>query len=131
MSIESELRSVLIGDTSLAGLVAARVYPVQLPQAPTYPSLTISKISAIRFPHLTGASGLVQARFSVTCWGATVTASLALADVVRNILNGRNALLATIWAEIKLDNERDLSEFEADLSGLFPIQQDYIVTYKE
>lgn len=77
--IEAAIRTHLIGDAGLAALVAARVYPVQLPQRPTLPALTYQRISTV--PTQTrgeAAANHERTRFQIDCWAADYDSMLAV-----------------------------------------------------
>ena len=45
MSIESDLRTFLLGKAALTALISNRIYAVYLPQTPTYPNVVFSLTS--------------------------------------------------------------------------------------
>lgn len=131
MTIETEIRARLVADSTVSGLVSARIYPLVLPQSPTYPAITYHRVSGVRLHHLGGVSGRAVPRISFSMWAQTYTGCQALAAAVRQSLDGFNGTLTTIKALIEIENEFDLFEDEASENGVFRIVQDYFCSHLE
>jgi len=69
-TISGLVRNMLANDAGVTALVSTRIYPVVLPQTPTYPALVYQRISG---PPRSGSSTFRQSRYQVDCWanGAT------------------------------------------------------------
>jgi hypothetical protein len=129
MTIETELRARLAADATVAGLVVARIYPIVLPQKPTYPAITYSKVSGERLHTLAGAAGRAMPRISISAWSDVGYASVqTLAAAIRASLDGFNGTLTTIQTNIILDNEIDFYE---DDTRVYRILQDYRLSHTE
>jgi len=128
MTIETELRTRLLADGTISGLIGTRLYPVVLPQDPTMPALVSSRVSGQRLHNLSGVAGRGMPRITIDCWASTYAGSKTLAAAVRSSLDGLNGLLTTINASIKIDNEID--DYEDD-TGLYRVIQDYIINHLE
>lgn len=77
--IEAAIRTHLIGDAGLAALVAARVYPVELPQRPTLPAITYQQISSLPTQTRDEAEAKHErTRFQFDCWAADYDSMLAV-----------------------------------------------------
>jgi uncharacterized protein DUF3168 len=76
MSLETQLRAALIGDTAVNSLIGDRLYHVQLPQIPSYPSGVLQRISTQplyvhtrgRTPLEGGQATVGWARISLCFW---------------------------------------------------------------
>jgi hypothetical protein len=135
LTIAAALRAHLLGDTAIAALVAARVYPLRLPQKPVLPAIVLTQISSHRSKHLRGAEALARARYQVDAWAATFDAADALGTLCRRRLNG----YAGTWTDgespetavlvrVLIDSEMTL--FEEDiLGGLCRYSADYFLYY--
>lgn len=130
MSIETEIRTRLAADATVSGLVSTRIYAVKLPQKPTYPAVTYSRVSGERLHNLGGTSGRARMRLSISSWATTYVGAQALAAAIRASLDGFNGTLTTIDAVILIENEIDLSEDEPN-PDLYRILQDYMVNHTE
>lgn len=141
MTVGEALRTHLLSETSIAGLVAGRVYPLRLPQpkagVTNLPAIVLTRISGIRYPHLRGAESLARPRYQVDCWANTHDAATALGTLVRQSLNG----FAGTWTSddspaidirvqaILLVDERDLFEEEIQ-GGLCRHSADYFLWHQ-
>lgn len=137
MTIGAALRAHLLADTAIAAIVAARVYPLRLPQPKAgvvnLPAIVIQRISGFRFKHLRGADALARPRYQVDCWAQTHDAATALGSLVRQRLNGfagewtdDESPETTVRVVVLLENEQDL--FEEDiLGGLCRHSADYFI----
>ena len=128
MTIETELRARLAADGAVAALVSTRIYPLVLPQNPTLPAVTFSRVSGLRLHDIAGAAGRGMPRISFSSWAETYTGAQTLAAAVRASLNGFIGVLATISAVVRLENEIDLYE---DETFVYRILQDYIINHTE
>lgn len=132
-------RGRLVATSSVLSLVGgsaekARIYPLRLPQAGEFPALTYARISGRRDYHMTGASGVAEARLQVDCWAESYGAVKALADAVRLSLSGfRGTVNGVVLQSVFLDVERDAEEPALDAADfkLYRVSQDYMVRYEE
>lgn len=131
MTIETEIRTRLAADGTIAGLVGTRIYAVRLPQDPSYPAIIYSRVSGVRLHNLDGPAGRAMPRLSIDCWSETYVGAQALAAAVRASLDGFNGSLATLKAVILIENEIDLFDADAGQEGAYRIVQDYIVNHEE
>ena len=128
MTLETEIRTRLAADGTVSGEVSTRLYPVKLPQDPTYPAITYNRVSAPRLHHLGGVAGRATVRLSYNSWAETYAGAQTLAAAVRASLDGFNGTLATIKCVISLENESDLYEQDVEI---YRILQDYFVSHVE
>ena len=124
-----ELRTFLLEDATIAGIVEERVYPNILPQPATLPALTFAQVSGVRVRDLSGPTGRARPRVTVNSWASTYSAVRALADAVRRRLDGYAGPLTTVViGSSALDNEFDI--YEQDLK-IHRVMQDYIISHTE
>lgn len=130
MSFKNDIRTFLIsksGITDIIGSAPARCYFDKLPQDPTFPALTIKRISNKKSYSQSGDSGLDTARVQITCWGETSEATQSLAEAVNTELSGyKGAAGSTTIGSAFQENELD--DFEAD-SKRYMIPVDYMIQY--
>ena len=86
--IEDALRATLLADADVAALVAARVWPMKLPQAPTYPAVVYQRISTTNGVALETPVGSTRSRVQVSCWALTFGQARQLGEAVVHTLNG-------------------------------------------
>jgi hypothetical protein len=121
---ESVLRTVILEDVTVAGLIDTRFYPV-LPQHPTLPACTYYRVShtvpdEIPFP---------TARIQVTCWAESRDDARALAEAVRlagSGFKGDRHGMTVKYA--KHENDLDLRDPQ---TGYHTVPVDFKVIYKE
>lgn len=83
MSIGSLVRTALTGNSGVSTLVGSRVYPLLLPQEPTYPAISYQRISNTGQD---GSSDRKESRWQFDCWGTTYAASVSLSAAVKTAL---------------------------------------------
>ena len=86
MSAETSLRAVLLANAPVAALIGTRVYPMNLPQAPTLPAIAYQRISAVPDHLLEAESWRVPCRVSLGLWASTYDGARALAAAVATAL---------------------------------------------
>lgn len=103
----------------------SRIYPLMLPQNPTYPAVTFQQISAIA-THAMGQDGpITRIRMQVNSWGSTYATARSLAGEVEALLKRfRGTAAGIVILDVLLDNE--LETFESDTQTR-RVVQDYSV----
>lgn len=122
----AELESVLY--TRLAGqvaLVSSRIYPLILPQNPTYPAVTYQRIDS---PH-EGAMGadhdVARTRIQVDSWAETYAGAKAVATQVRLALdNWASEAVSPAIINAAFESDGDLYEEEV---GVYRVTADYLI----
>lgn len=84
MSAINAIITLLKADAAVKALVVARVYRQHLPRDPTFPSLTLHRVSRLNTPTGGNTSRVVQ----ISCWAETDYGGEALAEVVVDALHG-------------------------------------------
>jgi hypothetical protein len=128
--IEATLFTLLTANAGVTALVGTRVYPVQLPQAPTTPAVSYQLISEHREGSFAGPSGLPGTLIQVDSWSDTYLGVKTLATAVRLALDGYQGTPAggdRIQASI-LENQSDI--FEPDVK-LFRVLQEFRLWWDE
>lgn len=110
--------------TALAGSGSAvRVYPLMLPQTPTFPALTYQRISGVRDRHQRGPSGTSFARIQCDAWAPATQADGSgymraknLADAVRKAVDGYAGAMSSVFVQqVQVEGDRDIYESDAKL----------------
>jgi hypothetical protein len=116
-------------------LVESRIYPMRLPQGPTYPAVRYQVIGAPREYVMGGATGDVHARVQVDCYAETYEGAKAVAEQVRLALSFFAGTSGGIVVErIFVDDERDMDEpqlVHEGEQGVYRVMQDHIAHYAE
>ena len=74
------------GLTDLVGTSPVRVYPLKLPQNPTYPAVTYGRVSTVRPSAMGLDTGDAQSRVQVDSWDSTELGTLNVSEQVRGAL---------------------------------------------
>ncbi len=128
MGIEAGLRTHLLADGSVAALVAARVYPLKLPQSPTYPSLTYEIVSDIPYRGLGGDSDREVIRARIHCWAKTFTGAIDLATKVRTAVADFSGTMGSVTvSSVKFETWNDLYE---DVPKVYRRVADFMITHE-
>lgn len=128
MAIEEAIHTTLIGDATLAALVGTRVYNLRLPQKPTYPGVTLARVSTDEDLAHDGPTGYETARFQIDSYAATSAAVRAVANAVRDALNGLSGTAGGVVIHV-ISFENQVDEW-GDLLDVWRITQDYMVQWR-
>jgi hypothetical protein len=92
VSAETALRAVLLADAPVNAVVAGRIYPGLLPQAPTTPAIVYQRVTGDHPVNQDGAGGPDRVRVQVDLWAPTFDAVASLRDKVLAALNGKSSV---------------------------------------
>ena len=87
MSLETDLRTTLLADGTLAGLVGSRIYPSLAPQGAPDPYITFERVGANRPVSFAGAVALIEPRVTYTVHAATRDVCRQIVDRVVAVLH--------------------------------------------
>lgn len=131
MTLDEAVYTRLTTHAGVSALVATRVYPVVLPQAPTFPALTYQLISEIRPSHIGGPGHLPGALYQVTAWGTTLLSVRAVLDAVRGALDGYQGTVGTVVIQASiLEEQRDDPGYQPEV-GIYGASADYRIWWNE
>ena len=83
MLLEDALAQHLVSDGGVAGLVAGRVYRVQMRSGDPLPAIICTKISAVPSEFCHDGPGGVESRMQISCLGRTYAETKTLASKVK------------------------------------------------
>lgn len=134
MKAEKVIHNRLSTHAGVSALVSTRVYPLVLPQEPTYPAITYAKVSSQRIEAVHSDPGMAIIRIQVTCWALTFDSVKSLAEQVRLALErygtavtGTTIAGVTVY-DIRMGSEADAYEPTLDA---FASSIDFTVTHAE
>lgn len=134
--IEEAIYSKLTSTTAITNLVGTRIYPLQLPQNPTYPAIAYQCVSRTPIRDSDNALGLLRSRFQFDIYTLRDVPDQS-GDI--NALNIAAALRSTLdtWRET-IDSIRVvLSMYDSEnmsyIGGLnlYQISIDFMITHEE
>ena len=92
MTVLEALYLELTTDTGLTALTGTRIYAANRPELCAYPSLEYSIISENHEEALNCVPGWCSYSFQVDCYARTYTSSRAVAEQIRNVVQGRTGM---------------------------------------
>lgn len=113
MTIGALLRSALVDNAGVVAIVGQRVYPVLLPQNPTYPAISYERISSTGQD---GTSNRKESRYQINCWARTYAGVVSLSAAVKVALEEYHDADQTpgiSW--VRVVNELDDYDSEVDV----------------
>lgn len=127
--VETAIVTRLNAYGGLTALTSMRIYPLILPQEPTYPAVTYQRIDGPREHAFGGDMGIPHPRIQVDSWGKTYASAKAVATQVRGALQRWADAGATPEVlDCLLDNDED--DYEPQ-TGVYRVRQDWIVWHRE
>lgn len=132
-ALEEALRTRLLADGTVSGLVGTRVFPLVVPQGQALPAIAYQRISGIREHTHEGASGLARPRLQYACVATSFTTARGVADAVRKSLDGFAGVIGSVTVQnIMIQNQIDNYNLSADdEASSFTTWLDFVVWYVE
>jgi hypothetical protein len=127
-SPEAVLRSALIANATVAGLVSNRVYPVVAPASAALPFVTWRRVAIRRQQTLGAPMGMPVTSVEYSIYGATYEQAREVADAMRSVLDGYGGTSNnTEVKQTSLEQESDdfVTLAGAELPPAYQITQQY------
>lgn len=99
MTIEAGLYDYLTNNANVSGVVAARIYPIIMPQNPTYPCITYTSSGAVRNSTFSGQTDFVGMQIDIDCWASTYSAAKDLQSKVRGVVQNYQGLMGGVTVD--------------------------------
>ena len=131
------LRAFLLADSAIAAIVVDRVYPINLDQGIKHTSIVYSRQSGLPDHWMQGPSGLTRPRYQIDCWSMATAEASALADLVKERLDGyrgpmpygTNSPQNSVEVQaVFFADERE--GYDTD-SKLYRVSRDYFIWFRE
>ena len=124
MNAEGAIRAAILASAPVAAMVGTRVYPMMLPQAPTFPAIVYQRISTVP-DMLVDGPGFAPIRMQLSMWATTFDGARTLADAVVTALHGYHG------GELRLSRLINLlDDYEPD-TKLFRVIADFRVHHTQ
>jgi len=120
--IEDAIYSKMSGFAGLSALVGNRIYPMHLPQKPTYPCVAYRRVSSKPVNLLSNDSDIMTAVFDIASFSKSADSCYSVADQIRLCLQrwqGTESgiiIMDSMLINIDQDYEPDLEIYESSLS---------------
>ena len=130
MSASKIFYSLLSGNSSVTGVVAAKIYPQQAPQLTEFPFIVFSEISKLPTNTKSGASTMDVIRMQVTMIHTSQAALDTLGGYVRAVLDyvQQQTIQGTYVQLISFQSETDAFDEGSGQDGVYLKYQDYFLT---
>jgi len=131
--IRKALRSFLLADAAIVAVVVDRVYALRIPQGVKASSIVVTRVSGPGDYHLSGPSGLINARIQIDAWAITADAAATLANLVKDRIDGYRGTMGTGGNIITVHGVfvADLREDYDDEAELYRSGRDFFVHHLE
>jgi len=130
--MEEALIGYLLAHPAVAQAVGKRIWWVERPQGSQLPAIVLLRIDGGRDYRMAGASGLVNSRVQVDCWGNSYGDGKRGARAVVQALKGLTGTYGGIEIQaVFVDAERDFSEDAGASRRLFRTSLDFIMWHTE
>lgn len=83
MNVEQEIKTLLLADVTVSGLIVDRLYPMIMPQGVTLPALSYQRVATVPVNDLEGSQNHEWIRVQVDCWANNYSGVKTLATAVR------------------------------------------------
>lgn len=96
--LETKLYTLLSGSTLITTLTT-RIYPVVMPQEPTFPCITYQRVSGNQQNSLAGYATLENPRIQIDVWSESYSGAKTLAGNIHTVMDGATAFKATLISD--------------------------------
>lgn len=125
--MEAALIAKLLASAGITALVGQRINWGRRNQAEALPAIVLHRIDGAPDYHLTGASGIVESRVQVDCWGASYGSAKAVTRAVEAVVSAAHFTQGAVrFDAILIVDERD-STFDENNTPLYRTSLDLTV----
>ena len=111
MSLEKAVRSVLINDATVSGLVSTRMYPMRRPQGSALPAIVYQNVFSKQSESLETQSSVRRTRLGVEAVAATYGGTKTLRNAIESALvNYTGTVESETIYSLRLESVVDLDE---------------------
>jgi len=133
-SPEAVLRSALVANGTVSGLIGTRVYPVLAPATASLPMVTWRRTGINREQTLGAPMGVPRVTVEYSIYGTTYEQAREVADAMRVVLDGYGGTADnTTVRQTSLEDESDdfVTLAGADMPPVYQVTQRYDVWWQE
>ena len=100
--ISAAINTYLLTQSAVTNIVASRIYPVILPQKPTYPAITYRDDEHSFDESFDGQNGLVESFYEIDAWSDTYVGAETLATAVRAALMNYTGTMGNVTSIMRV-----------------------------
>lgn len=127
--LEEGLYTHLMNQSAVTDLISTRLYPLIVPQDADLPAVAYQRITGAPAHSHEGPSGLARARIQLTIVAASYSEAKAVAEAVRQALDGKRRGLGGVDVGMCMLAD-DADDWSAAFEGPV-VRQDYVFWYRE
>jgi hypothetical protein len=117
------LRTYLVSNGTIAGLIGTRIYPLSIPQTPDFPAIAYQVSLDDYYEQHGGSENLARTVFTIAVVAKTYGEVLTIANAIKSILhNFRGNIGTTPVQGIQFQEDRQDDDKEL---GLYSIELDF------
>ena len=133
MSLEKAVRSILIADATVTGLVSSRVYPQRRPQGTAVPAIVYQNVFQATNEALATQGGIKRTRLSVEVFDSTYGDTKTLRNAVESaLINYTGTTQGETINSLRLESAVDIDESKdpAGDFGYFRTILDFVIWHQ-
>ena len=133
MSLEKAVRSILIADGTVTGLVSSRVYPQRRPQGTAVPAIVYQNVFQATNEALATQGGIKRTRLSVEVFDKTYGATKTLRNAVESaLINYTGTTEGETIDSLRLESAVDIDETNEPAGdfGYFRTILDFVIWHQ-
>lgn len=132
MSLESEMRAILVADVAVAAVVSTRVYPWQRAEDSPLPAIVYRSLGEDPRQSFNSGVRLSETRMEYECIASSVSSVLSLAELVRQALAGLTTLATITPVAIRHTATRTsfIEPFDSSAEGLYSAFVEFTVMHR-
>lgn len=116
--------------TAVTNVTGPRIYRGKLPNNPTFPAITVSRVGAKRLNYSHNNRRIGQSRIQCTAWATSDGAADNLSELIADSLNAvDNTYMAPGVYVIRSDDQGTVPDVNPDLD-LWLVHRDFMIQYQ-
>lgn len=132
MNVQEALLTRLKADAPITAALGGRIYPVQIPQHPTYPAMSYTVASVARDYSHDGDTGLVETKIEFMILGKQYSQVRAAGDAIISSLSGFKGTMGTgPGIHVGSCFHADEEDFPVDDLGVLGLRLLFDLAYEE
>lgn len=131
--IRQPLVAFIVASPGIASIIGPRIYPLKIPQGIDKASIVYTRVSGVSGHHMTGRDGLARTRIQIDCWSKSADESAALANLVKDRLDGYSGMMGIGPAAVNVQGLFFSDERESfdDTVKMYNTGRDYFINFAE
>lgn len=139
ISIEDVMRTYLLTNSTITGLITDRIFPQQAPQNATFPYVVYHRISNIVLRHLGGRAGVSHSRIQLDCYARKYSEAKVLRDAIISLIDPDESRTSRrLWGTVPVQSsivedsyDDDQIPAHGDEIGYHCLSMDAIIWFNE